>query len=172
MNQRPLLLELLAVHVSRWDRTRLYAVQSLPESVQFISSPDLVAFRRQTLTWKAICEKPELATGKKPAYARVMGLSRDYETAVIPRERWADYRRYIEEYAQRIVMEHTGRWFPKIGERAILRTDMGCISIITIDQIKKGVVHFSNHTGQHFLEQRKMNVSPLPPFNQNSFNSF
>lgn len=166
MNHRPLLIELLAVHVSRWDKTRSFAIQSVPESIQFVASPDLIAFQRNTLTWKPVCAAPEHAIGKKPAYARVMGFSSDYETSVISKENWAAYRRYIENYAQAVITESSGRWFPKAGGRAILRSDMGCTSIIRIDQIKKGVVYFTNHTGQHFLEQKKMNVSPLPPFNQ------
>lgn len=164
MSNRPHLIELLAVHLPKWDRSRHFAIQSLPESVQFITDPDLIAFRRQTMTWKPVIDETAAVIGKKPAYARVCGIALDFETAIVSREGWKEYRAYIAEHALRMTGMVRDGWFPGVGQRAILRSDMGSTSIITIDRITKRTCYYSNYRGQHFADAARMQVSPLPPF--------
>jgi len=164
MSTRPHLIELLAVHIPKWDKTRRFAIQSLPESIQFVTSPDLIEFRRNTMTWKPTAEEPAIVTGKKPAYARVSGIASDYETAIVSCEEWLNYRVYIAEQVEKMTAACNGDWFPAIGQRAILRSGMGSTSIITIDKLARGTCYYSNYKGQHFAEAARMQLSPLPPF--------
>ena len=164
MTNRPHLVELLAVHLPKWDKTRSFAIQSLPESIQFITDPNLIEFRRQTMLWKPTSPCAEEVTGKKPAFARVGGMAFDFETAIVSREEWKAYRAYIADHVARMKNIVSDGWFPAIGQRAVMRSDMGTLSIITIDRLTKGTCYYSNYKGQHFADAARMTLSPLPPF--------
>lgn len=164
MNQTPFLIELLAVHLPKWDKNRHYAVQSLPNSALFVASPELIEFRRTTLTWKPVTPDPAAVLGKKPAYARVAGVAADYETAIISRVEWAEYVEYIREYRDRVLKAAGKDWFPALNARAVLRTGMGNTVIMQVERLVKNTCYFRTHNGQHFADMRDMNVSPLPAY--------